>query len=82
MADPLGPRHFADVHQAFDAVFQLDEGTVAHHVDHRTLDGGIDRVLLGDILPRTGRLLLEAQGDLFFVVVDVQDHALRTRRRS
>ena len=38
MADPLGPRHFADVHQALDAVFELHEGAVAHHVDDRALD--------------------------------------------
>ena len=29
---------------------------------------------VGDVLPRAGRLLLEAQGDLFLLVVDVQDH--------
>ena len=45
MADPLGPRHFADVDQAFDAVFELDEGAVAHDVDDRALDGRADRVL-------------------------------------
>ena len=37
MIDALGPGHFADVHQAFDARLELDEGTVAHHVDHRAL---------------------------------------------
>ena len=32
-----------------------------------------DRVLVVDVVPRAGRLLLEAQGDLFALVVDVQD---------
>ena len=35
MADALGPGHFADVDQAFDALFELDERAVAHHVDDR-----------------------------------------------
>ena len=35
MADALGPRHLADVDQAFDAVFELHERAVAHHVDDR-----------------------------------------------
>ena len=32
-----------------------------------------DRVLVGDRFPRAGRLLLQAQGDLFLLAVDVQD---------
>ena len=73
MADPLGPRHFADVHQALDAFLELDEGAVAHHVDHRALDDRADGIFRLDFFPRAGRLLLQAQGDLFLLVVDVQD---------
>src|SRR6185437_4768531 len=73
VADPLSPRHFADVDQALDAFFELDEGPVAHHVDDRALDAAAHRVLVGDVLPGAGRLLLEAQGDLLFLAVDVQD---------
>ena len=74
MADALGPRHLADVDQAFDALFELDERAVAHDVDDRALDArcrpGTSSL---DVLPRAGRLLLEAQGDLLLLAVDVQD---------
>ncbi len=33
-----------------------------------------DRVLLLDVVPRVGLLLLQAQGDLLLLAVDVQDH--------
>src|SRR3954469_7967054 len=74
MVDPLRPRHLADVHQPFDAVFELYERTVAHHVDHGALHHGADRVLRDDLVPWARALLLQAQGDLFLLVVDVQDH--------
>ena len=45
MVDALGPGHLADVHQAFDAVFELHERAVAHDVDDRALDARADRVL-------------------------------------
>ena len=73
MADALGPRHFADVHQALDAFFQLHEGAVAHHVHDRALVRRADRVLGFDIVPRAGGFLLEAQGDLFALAIDVQN---------
>src|ERR1700746_445684 len=31
---PLRPGHFADVHQALDALFELDERAVVGHADH------------------------------------------------
>ena len=38
VVDALGPGHLADVDQAFDAVFELHEGAVAHDVDDFALD--------------------------------------------
>ena len=76
VVDPLGPGHLGDVDQALDALFELDEGAVAHDVDDLARDPGADRVLLLDVLPRAGRLLLQAERDLFAVLVDVQDHDL------
>ena len=70
----LGPRHFADVNQAFDSVFQLDERTVRHDVDHFATNLRADGVFPFDIVPGTLFLLLEAQSDLFFVAIDVKDH--------
>src|SRR5207244_3115915 len=76
VVDPLGPAHLGDVDQALDPLLELDEGAIAHHVDDFAHDAGADRVLVGDVLPRAGRLLLQAQGDLLAVLVDVQDHHL------
>ena len=76
MADALGPAHFADVHQTFDAVFELHERAVAHHVDHGALHRRADRVLVRHLVPRAGALLLQAQGDLLLLVVDVENHHL------
>ncbi len=40
----LGPGHFGNVDQTFDAVFQLHEGTVRHNVDDFAGDLFADRV--------------------------------------
>ena len=60
--------------RALDAFFELDEGAVAHHVDHLADDPGADRVLVGHVFPRAGTLLLQSQCDLLALLVDVQDH--------
>ena len=72
MVDALGPAHLADVDQALDARLQLDEGAVAHDVDDFAGVPAADRVLVGDVGPRAGRLLLEAQGDLLLVLVHAE----------
>ena len=56
VADPPGPRHFADVYQTFNAVLELDERPVTHHVDHRSPHGRTDRVFFIDAVPRAGCL--------------------------
>ena len=57
MADALGPAHFADVHQPFDALFELDERTVAHHVDDcRPCTADADRVLAPARVPTGWRV--------------------------
>ena len=73
MADAPGPGHLADVDQALDALFELHEGAVAHHVDHGAADLLAHGILLFDVFPGAGDLLLQAQGDLLLLVVDVQD---------
>ena len=72
--DAFRPGHFADVNQTFDAVFQLDEGTVRHDVDDFPADLRSDRVLAFDVVPGALFLLLQAESDLFFVAIDVQNH--------
>ena len=76
MIDALGPRHLADMNQSLNAVFQLHEGTVRHHIDHFATNLRADRVLGLDVVPRAGVLLLQAERDLFLVAIDVQDHHL------
>ena len=73
MVDALGPAHLADVDQPLDARLQLDEGAVAHDVDDFAGVPAADRILVGDVGPRAGRLLLEAEGDLLLVLVHLED---------
>ena len=74
LGDALGPGKFGDVNQAFDAGFEFHERAVRHEVDHLAFDLGADGILLLDVVPRIGELLLEAEADAFFLAVDVQDH--------
>ena len=67
------PAHLADVHQAFDARLQLDEGAVVRDGYDLTLHPCTDRVLLGDVLPRIGVQLLEAEGDALALPIDVEN---------
>ena len=76
VVDPLGPAHLGDMDQALDALLELDEGAVAHDVDDFAGDAGADRVLPLDVLPRAGRLLLQAQRDLLALLVNMEDHHL------
>ena len=73
LGDALGPGQLGDVHEALDAGLDLDEGAVGHEVDDLALDLGPDGILLVDVVPGVGGLLLEAQGDALLLAVHVQD---------
>src|SRR5262245_51108476 len=73
MVDALGPAHFTDVDQAFDARLELDEGPITHDVDHFTGVPAADRILGLDFLPWAGRLVFEAQSDFFLFLVHRED---------
>src|SRR5262249_13418727 len=73
MIDALGPAHLADVNQAFDAGFQLDEGAVTHDVDDLAGVAAANGILLFNVLPGTGGLFVLGQGDLFAVPFDGND---------
>ena len=73
MVDPPRPAHFGYMHQPFDARLELYERAVVHDVDDFALDAQIGRVCFGGLLPRTRLELLEAQGDLLALAVDVED---------
>ncbi len=69
----LGPGHFGNVDQAFDARLQLDECTVVGDVRDRTGDLLANRVLGGDAIPRIGLELLHAERDTVGFLVDADD---------
>src|SRR5271157_4302384 len=49
MLHPLRPGHLANVHQAFNALLQLDEGSVIGHADYAAFHMRADRVALRGI---------------------------------
>ena len=57
----VGPVHFGHVHQAFDAVFDLDERAVVGDVRDLAEQARARRVAARDVLPRILAELLEAQ---------------------
>ena len=76
MRDALGPAHFANVNETFDAFFKLDKRAVRHNVDDRAVNARSNGILLFDVSPRRFGQLLEAEGDLFLLMIDVQDDDL------
>src|SRR5882762_5831103 len=69
----LGPRHFRDVDQAFDARLQLDERAVVGDVGDAAGEARIERIFRLDALPRIVQQLLHAERDAVGLVVDLDD---------
>src|SRR5882757_5746183 len=69
----LGPRHFGDVDQAFDARLQFDERAVVGDVGDAAGEARVQRVLGLDALPRIVQQLLHAERDTVGLVVDLDD---------
>src|SRR6195952_2410148 len=69
----LGPRHFRDVDQAFDARLQFDERAVVGDVGDAAGKARVERVLGLDALPRIVQQLLHAERDTVGFVVDLDD---------
>src|SRR3546814_3129716 len=78
----LDPRHFADVDQAFDARFQLDEGAVIGDVGDGAGELRADRIFGRHAFPRIAFELLHAQADALRVAVDADDRSEGTRLNS
>ena len=70
--DALGPAELGDVDEAFDARFQFHERAVRHEVRDLALDLHVHRILLGDLVPRIHRLLLQAERHALFLAVDIE----------
>src|SRR5262245_29757753 len=73
MRDALGPRHLGDVHEAFDARLELDEGAVVGEADHLAVHARADRIALGDAGPRIGHDLLHAQRHAAAIRIVLED---------
>src|SRR5690606_19287181 len=68
----VGPVHLRDVHQAFDARLDLDEGAVIGDVGDLAEQAGAVRVTAGDVLPRIVAQLLQAQRDAVALAGELQ----------
>src|SRR6202012_562530 len=69
----LGPRHFRDVDQAFDAGLEFDERAVVGDVGDAAMEAGVQRIFRLDALPRIIQELLHAKRDAVRLVVDLDD---------
>ncbi len=72
MLHPLGPGHFGDVDEAFDALLQLDERAVVGDRKDAAVDLRADGVALDGVEPRVRRELLEAERDALLFLVELE----------
>src|SRR6266702_523351 len=72
--DALVPGDVGDVHQAVDALLDLDERAVVGERHHLARHAGADRVLLVGAVPRVLLDLLQAQADALAGGVELEDH--------
>src|ERR1700752_2990563 len=59
--------------QSLDAFFDLNERTVGHETDDLALDLLTDREALFDTIPRIGLHLLDAEGNAFLFLIDIEN---------
>ena len=76
MFHTLGPAQIADVNQAVDAVFDLDEGSEVSEVANASFDGHADRELLMQRIPRVCCQLAHSQRNAALHRIHVEHHAL------
>src|SRR5690625_7659453 len=72
MTDALGPAHLADVDQAFETGFDLDESTERSQVGDLSFDLLADVVVDQNLVPRVGDELLHRQVDALALQVHVK----------
>ena len=69
----VGPVHFGNVHQAFDALFDFDERAVVGQVGHLAEQAGALRVAACQAIPWIIAHLLDAQRDAVLLLVELED---------
>ena len=67
----LGPAHFGDMDEAFDAIFQLDESAVVGDVGDAALEPGAERIFGADTIPRVLVELLHAERNALGLGIDL-----------
>ncbi len=67
------PVHLRDVHEAFDALLDLDEAAVVGDVRDLAEESRARRVATRDVLPRIGAELLQAQADALAFAIELED---------
>ncbi len=72
LANSLGPGHFRNMHQAFNAGLQLHKGTVFHQADNPADNPGSNRIASCQVLPGIRQSLLDANGHLAFFTVKLE----------
>src|SRR5437016_13250216 len=73
MLHPLRPGHLADVHQAFDALFQLYKRAVVSHTDHAPRNMSTHWITVLGVEPRFRSELLEAQRHSLLLFVELEN---------
>ena len=76
MAHLAGPRKIRNVHQAVHSFFQFDEGAEGGQVADDAGVAAVDGEFELDVFPGIGSELLETQGDLAFLGIDIEQHDL------
>src|SRR5579864_1187901 len=76
MLHALGPAQIADVDQAVDAVFNLNESSEVGKVTNAAFDGHADREFFMERVPGIWRKLAHAEGNATLSRVHVEHHAL------
>src|SRR5690606_8074746 len=69
----VGPVHLGDVHQALDALLDLDEAAVIGDVRHLAEDAGARRVAPRQVEPRVVAELLDAERHALALTVELED---------
>ena len=65
--------HLRDVHETLDALAHLDERAEGHELGDAAVDQLVDRVAVGEDLPRVGLGRLQRERDALLGEVDVED---------
>src|SRR5512145_399655 len=69
----FGPAHLRHMDQAFHAGLKLDEGAIVGDVGDGALEPRSNRIFGGDVLPRIGFELFDAEADALRLGIDADD---------